>query len=235
LTSHAQILENNARGFNPWILIGHRIATSQGEIPGEFPITIEYTPDQNIMGPNSRQFRTIQNTYGKNLQRLKNIPIYGNIKKLFRNNVVGYLPNFEQIYPLPLRVIIQLYPLNSMQFNLLNSLFTAVPLSIQYMVEYEFKKHRYDGLYVDLRFHSCNLSEILCEIENIVRYLKVKNYRVIPSIVNITKEEFTGDKHLKNYPNLFKSFIWKHNKFNNIKFLDRSGPLGYKERYIQLK
>lgn len=230
---NSQFLEHNIRGFNPWIFTGHKIVTKKGEMPGEFPLSIEYTPDQKITGPKSPHFQTIQSAFGKNLQRLKNLPIFKNIQKLQKSGIVWYLPEMNYFYPLPLRVIVQLYPLNSRQIKILNYLLTAVPLSIQYNVEFERENKRYEGLFVDLRFHICNISEIFEEIDKIVRYLKVENYRVIPSVVNITIEDFVGYK-LKKYPDLFNSFIWKDNRFNNVKFLDRSGPLDYSERYKQL-
>ncbi len=113
-------------------------------------------------------------------------------------------------------------------------LFIAVPVSIQYLVEFEQNNKVHEGLFVDLRFHMSNISELLYALQKAVKYLKIENFRVIPSIIPITKGEYVGHK-LKNYPVLFDSFIWKDNRFKNIKIMSQTGFLDYKERYNQLK
>ena len=138
------------------------------------------------------------------------------------------------LYPLPLRLVIQLYPLSPQQLKIFKLLFMAVPVSIQYLVEIEENNTFYEGLFSDLRFHKSNLSELLTALQNVVYYLKYRISKVIPSIIPITKQEFVGYK-LKNYPNLFESFIWDNNHFKNIRFLNQTGPLSFKERYKQLK
>jgi len=228
-----QFLDNNSTGYKAWELAAHRLITGNVKDYDVDPITFDYSPGQKILGPSSSQFNTLKTIYGKNIRRLKNIPVYNKIEKLFKSDILWYTPNMSQLYPLPLRLVIQLYPLSLEQIKLFKLLFIAAPVSIQYLVEIEENNTVYEGLFADLRFHKSNLSELLCALQNAVRYYKIKNFRVIPSIIPITKEEFVGYK-LKNYPNLFESFIWDSNHFRNIRLLNQTGPLSFKERYKQL-
>ncbi|MHA1109459.1 MAG: hypothetical protein ACTSRE_00030 [Promethearchaeota archaeon] len=228
-----QFLDNNSTGFKAWELAAHRLITGNVKDYNVDPITFDYAPGQKILGPSSSQFNTIKTIFGKNIRQLKNIPIYDKIEKLFKSGILWYTPNMSQLYPLPLRLVIQLYPLSPEQLKLFKLLFIAAPVSIQYLVDIKENNTVYEGLFASLRFHKSNLSELLCALQNAVRYYKIKNFRVIPSIIPITKEEFVGYK-LKNYPSLFESFIWDSNHFRNIRFLNQTGPLSFKERYKQL-
>ncbi len=229
-----QFLDNNTTGFHAWELAANRFITGSLEEYNVDAITFEYSPDQKIIGKNTPQFHTLKTIYGKNMRRLKNLPIFEKIEKLFKSEIIWFTPNLDQLYPLPLRIVIQLYPLNPEQLKIFNLLFIAVPVSIQYLVEFEQNNKIHEGLFVDLRFHMSNISELLNALQKAVRYYKIENFRVIPSIIPITKGEYVGHK-LKNYPVLFDSFIWKDNRFKNIKFMNQTGFLDYKERYNQLK
>ena len=121
-----QFLDNNSTGFHAWESAAHRFITGSLEELHVDPITFQYPCTTNT-STNSPQFQTLKTIYGKNMRQLKNIPIFEKIEKLFNSDIIWYTPNLDKIYPLPLRVVIQLYPLSHEQLKIFNLLFRAVP------------------------------------------------------------------------------------------------------------
>lgn len=231
---NSQFLEDSITKFNSWELFAYRHITSNVNIVENTPISYSYNPGNKFLGPNTSEFQIISTIYDKNIRKLRNLPIFFHIHKLFHLQLIWFIPDSMKIYPLPHRLIIQLYPVDSRLADIFIGLFMTVPLSIIYKVEYEKNNRNVEGLFVDLRFHPCNLSEFLFSIRKIIQFLKVEYFRITPSIVPLTANQFAGSS-LRNYPDLFRSFIWDNNQFKNIKYFNRSGPLTYKERYNQLK
>ncbi len=70
-----QFLDNNSTGFRVWEFTANRFITGSLEEYNVDAITFEYSPDQKIFGKNSPQFHTLKTIYGKNMRRLKNLPV----------------------------------------------------------------------------------------------------------------------------------------------------------------
>lgn len=220
-----------------------------------FNDNVQYTPrykvynlnnhNDIIFSRNSEEFAELVKIYGKNIKTQLNLMSNKLILNLIDLKCIKLFPviNFLEI-GLVNKLYIFLANTNQMQEEMILKIFSTVPFSEVNEIEYfeselviKINKNIPNGLFINLYLPNSRIEQFYSIFLGICKYLEIKEFQVMPDIIDMDISDFSSGK-IRKKVNPLKSHIWnkKSKKWSRIRYFDEKGiPLPHRERVKYLK